>query len=93
MFCLLLANSFHKQFLTETYDEKSGKISKSIYDRLLHIQTDLFDQIIDSLGCQTLEYQAVTTQLLSLAFLKQYSLQQLLDIYLEARMVLKICFF
>uniref|UniRef100_A0A915EHJ2 Conserved oligomeric Golgi complex subunit 1 n=1 Tax=Ditylenchus dipsaci TaxID=166011 RepID=A0A915EHJ2_9BILA len=85
VFCLLLAENFHRQFASQASKTVEGGLSKLLFNRLLTARLELMDNLVNQLGHQT-DWQVVAGQLAALALLKQLEADALLEAYLQARM-------
>ncbi|KAI1730755.1 vps51/Vps67 domain-containing protein [Ditylenchus destructor] len=88
VFCLLLAESFHRRFSTSVetggVSSISNSLSQTIFKQLLVSRLELADKLLNELGSQT-DWQIVAGHLSALALLKQLPVDALLDAYLQSR--------
>lgn len=87
VFCLLLAEHFHRSVIVDSNSPAELTRVINMYgDQLLTTRLRLKDRLLVDLGEMT-EWTAVAGQLVAVAFLGQQSIEELLQVYLDARQV------
>uniref|UniRef100_A0A7E4UPL7 Conserved oligomeric Golgi complex subunit 1 n=1 Tax=Panagrellus redivivus TaxID=6233 RepID=A0A7E4UPL7_PANRE len=89
VFALVLAENLHRGVSIEAADFASAGVVlasplKSIGQLLIQHRLSLLDRLQHTLGDDT-DWQSVSGLLVAIALLKQYSLEELLEVYLRAR--------
>ncbi|KAI6238270.1 putative thioredoxin [Aphelenchoides fujianensis] len=85
VFCLLLAEHFHRSVIVDANSPPELTRVINMYgDQLLTTRLRLRDRLLVDLGEMT-EWTAVAGQLVAVAFLGQQSVEELLQVYLDAR--------
>ncbi|KAI6225355.1 putative thioredoxin [Aphelenchoides fujianensis] len=85
VFCLLLAEHFHRSVIVDANSPlELTRVINMYGDQLLTTRLRLRDRLLVDLGEMT-EWTAVAGQLVAVAFLGQQSVEELLQVYLDAR--------